>query len=77
MARSMSVDVQTALSMPMGGLSIPADLMDQMANTLRVTLKVDDSDGLAGLGSDPWHTQYTTLYCQLGRSHLPQVEVQL
>ena len=52
MARSTSVDVQTALSMPMGGLSLPVDLMDQMANTLRVTLKVDDSDKLAALGSD-------------------------
>ena len=51
MARSTSVDVQTALSMPMGGLSIHEDLMDQMANTLRVTLKVDDSDKLAAMGS--------------------------
>ena len=38
--------------MPMGGLYLPEALLDQMADTFRVTLmKVDDSEKLAGLGS--------------------------
>ena len=31
----------------------------------------------AKLFEEPGHTRYTTLYCQLGRSRLPSVEVEL